>query len=82
MADLTWESRFEILRKTQSDRKKGQRDNCRDINSLSNHMRAMQGDTKNLRGTMSQVLDRLGRIENRHELRQLAEAQARFEPHP
>jgi hypothetical protein len=42
----------------------------------------MQGDTNNLHGTMSQVLDRLGRIENRLELRELAEAQARFEPHP
>ncbi|MHC2297458.1 hypothetical protein [Rhizobium mongolense] len=76
---------FEILRKIQSDvppLKEGQRDIRQDINSLRNHIHVMQGDINNLHGTMSQVLDRPGRIENRLELRELAEAQARFEPHP
>ena len=35
-----------------------------------------------LRASDVQIIDRLDRIENRLELRELAEAQARFEPHP
>ena len=35
-----------------------------------------------LRASDVQIIDRLDRIENRLEFRELAEAQARFEPHP
>ncbi len=35
-----------------------------------------------LRASDVQIIDRLDRIESRLELRELAEAQARFEPHP
>jgi hypothetical protein len=42
----------------------------------------MQGDINNLRGSIAHIEDRLDRIENRLELRELAEAQSRFEPHP
>ncbi|TCR82126.1 hypothetical protein EV561_11127 [Rhizobium sp. BK376] len=76
---------FEILRKIQTDiafLRDGQRDMRHDINSLRNHMHVMQGDINNLHSVQTQVLDRLERIENRLELRELAEAQARFEPHP
>jgi predicted nucleic acid-binding Zn-ribbon protein len=85
MADQSQELLFEILRKLQSDMsilKDGQRETRQEINSLRNYMHLIQGDLNNLRGTMSQVLDRLDRIENRLELRELAEAQTRFEPHP
>lgn len=85
MADQSQELLFEILRKLQSDMsilKDGQRETRQEINSLRNYMHLIQGDLNNLRGTMSQMLDRLDRIENRLELRELAEAQARFEPHP
>jgi predicted nucleic acid-binding Zn-ribbon protein len=85
MADQTQELMFEILRKLQADIttiKEGQRDTRQDIASLRNYMHLLQGDINNMRGTMTQVLDRLDRIENRLELRELQEAQARFEPHP
>ena len=85
MADQSQELLFEILRKLQSDMsilKDGQRETRQEINSLRNYMHLIQGDLNNLRGTMSQMLDRLDRIENRLELREFAEAQARFEPHP
>lgn len=85
MADQSQELLFEILRKLQSDMsvlKDGQRETRQEINSLRNYMHLMQGDLNNLRGTMSQVMDRLDRIEGRLEIRELAEAQARFEPQP
>ncbi|MCL6708350.1 hypothetical protein M8R20_15220 [Pseudomonas sp. R2.Fl] len=85
MADQTQEPMFEILRKLQVDIstiKDGQRETRQDISSLRNYMHLMQGDFNNMRGTMSQVLDRLDRIETRLELRELQEAQARFEHQP
>jgi hypothetical protein len=85
MAELTQELLFEVLRKIQAEIatfKEGQRDVRQEIIGLRNYMHVMQGDINNMRGTMGQVLDRLDRIENRLELRELAEAQARFEPHP
>lgn len=53
-----------------------------DFISLRNHMHVMQGDLNNPHTTMAQVLVRLDRIENRLELREFQEAQARFEPQP
>ena len=85
MAELTQELLFEVLRKIQTEIatfKEGQRDVRQEIIGLRNYMHVMQGDINTMRGTMGQVLDRLDRIENRLELRELAEAQARFEPHP
>ena len=85
MAELTQELLFEVLRKIQAEIatfKEGQRDVRQEIIGLRNYMHVMQGDINNMRGTMGQVLDRLDRIENRLEFRELAEAQARFEPHP
>ena len=85
MTDITQELMFELMKRIQSDLatlKDGQRDMRQDIVSLRNHMHVMQGDINNLHGSMAQVLTRLDRIENRLELRELAEAQARFEPHP
>ena len=40
------------------------------------------GDLNNLRNSVNQMNVRLERIETRLELRELAESQARFEPHP
>ncbi|WFR96946.1 hypothetical protein [Rhizobium tumorigenes] len=74
-----------ILRKIQGDisfLKDGHRELRQDIGSLRGHMHVMQGDINNLHSVNTQILDRLERIENRLELRELAEAQARFEPHP
>ena len=85
MTDISQELMYELLKRIQSDLvtlKDGQRDMRQDIVSLRNHMHVMQGDINNLHASMAQVLTRLDRIENRLELRELAEAQARFEPHP
>jgi len=89
MTDISQELMFELMKRIQSDLttlKDGQRDMRRDMRqdivSLRNHMHVMQGDVNNLHSSMAQVLTRLDRIENRLELRELAEAQARFEPHP
>jgi hypothetical protein len=62
------------------------KDNVRELRqdsvSIRNHLHLLQGDVNNLHGSVGQIIDRLDRIENRLELRELAEAQARFEPHP
>lgn len=76
---------YEMLKRTQTDvgsLKEGQRDLRQDNLSLRNQFHTMQGDINNLRGSIAHIEDRLDRIENRLELRELAEAQARFEPAP
>ena len=85
MTDLSQDLMFEILRKIQADissLKEGQRDIRHDINGLRNHMHVLQGDINSLQSSTTQILYRVDRIENRLVLRELAEAQARFEPHP
>ncbi len=76
---------YEMLKRIQADigsLKEGQRDLRHDNLSLRNQFHTMQGDINNLRGSIAHIEDRLDRIENRLELRELAEAQSRFEPHP
>jgi DNA anti-recombination protein RmuC len=85
MTELNQDLLFEILRRIQTDissLKEGVRDLRHDFNGLRNHMHVMQGDINHLHSVNTQILDRLERIESRLELRELAEAQARFEPHP
>ena len=85
MATVDADLVYEILKRIQTDialLKEGQRDLRQDNLSIRNQIHSMQGDINNLHGSMAQVLTRLDRIENRLELRELAEAQARFEPHP
>jgi hypothetical protein len=45
-------------------------------------LHAHQNDINTLYTMLHQIDERLERIENRLELRELAEAQSRFEPHP
>ncbi|CDN47909.1 Hypothetical protein NGAL_HAMBI2427_39830 [Neorhizobium galegae bv. orientalis] len=52
------------------------------MNSMRLVVHAHQSDINNLYTMLHQLDARLERIENRLELRELAEAQARFEPHP
>ncbi|TDK36650.1 hypothetical protein E2F50_06905 [Rhizobium deserti] len=85
MAEITNELMYELMKRMHGELanlRDGQNDLRQDFISLRNHMHVMQGDVNNLRTTMAQVLIRLDRIENRLELRELSEAQARFEPHP
>lgn len=85
MADITNELMYELLKRIQEDvssLKDGQRDLRQDNLYLRNPFHTMQGDINNLRGSIAHIETRLDRIENRLELRELAEAQSRFEPHP
>ncbi len=85
MATVDADLVYEILKRIQMDialLKEGQRDLRQDNLSIRNQIHSMQGDINSLRGAFAQMDQRLDRIENRLELRELAEAQARFEPHP
>lgn len=85
MADATQELIYEPLKKTH------QRIDKIDISlgevrsemqSIRGTMISMQQDIHNIYGVLTRHDQRLDRIENRLELRELAEAQARFEPQP
>lgn len=85
MAEIDGSLIYEMLKRIQADTgilKDGQRDLRQDNLSLRNQMHNLQGDVNNLRGSVAHIEDRLDRIETRLELRELAEAQAKFEPHP
>ena len=85
MATVDADLVYEVLKRIQADialLKEGQRDLRQDNLSIRNQIHNMQGDINSLRGSFAQMDQRLDRIENRLELRELAEAQARFEPHP
>jgi hypothetical protein len=85
MVEVTQDLIYEVLRKMQVDvahLKDGVRDLRQDNIRIRADIHTMQGDINALRATDVQIMDRLDRIENRLELRELAEAQARFEPHP
>lgn len=57
--------------------------NLRDeINAMRLNMQAQQSDISNLYNVVHQLDARMERIENRLELREFQEAQARFEPQP
>ncbi|PSH69672.1 hypothetical protein CU102_05175 [Phyllobacterium brassicacearum] len=81
MVEITQELIYEVLSKIQGDvlhLKEGQREMRHDIVRLRNDIHIVQGDINGLRAANVEIVDRLDRIE----LRELAEAQARFEPHP
>jgi chromosome segregation ATPase len=85
MPNVSQELMFELLKKIQADThglKQGQSEIKAEISALRGTMVSMQQDLHNIYGVLSRHEDRLDRIENRLELRELAEAQARFEPHP
>ncbi len=85
MAEVTSELMYELLKKLNHrfdkvDLAIGElrADNM----TLRGQLHVLQGDVNNLRLTLGHVENRLDRIENRLELRELSEAQSRFEPHP
>lgn len=85
MATVDADLVYEVMKRIQADiavLKDGQRDLRQDNLAIRNQIHSMQGDINSIRGSMAQIDQRLDRIENRLELRELAEAQARFEPHP
>ena len=85
MANVTNELMYELLKKFQ------QRFDKIDISisELKSEMQSMRGtlisvqqDIHNIYTVLARHETRFDRIENRLELRELAEAQARFDPHP
>ena len=85
MAEVTNELMYELLKKLNArfDRVDSSLAELRaEANSLRGPMIAIQQDVHNIYTTLSRHELRLDRIENRLELRELQEAQSRFEPHP
>lgn len=85
MTEVSQELMYGLLKKIQADTnslRQGQSEIRAEINALRGTMISMQQDVHNIYGILSRREDRLDRIENRLELRELAEAQARFEAHP
>ncbi len=85
MAEITNELVYELLKRMHADiaeLKFGQHELKIEMNAMRGTMVAMHQDIHNLYTTLTHHDQRLERIENRLELRELAEAQARFEPHP
>lgn len=85
MADVTSELMYELLKKLNQrfDKVDLAIGDLRSDNlTLRGQIHLLQGDVSNLRSTIGSIESRLDRIENRLELRELQEAQTRFEPHP
>ena len=85
MAEITSDLMYELLKRIHMDvvgLKEGQREIRLELNAMRGTMVSMQQDIHNIYGILSRHEMRLDRIENRLELRELAEAQSRFEPHP
>jgi hypothetical protein len=85
MAEISSELVYELLKRVHADiadLKFGQRGLKEEMNAMRGTMVSMHHDIHNIYGVLDRHDQRLERIENRLELRELAEAQARFEPHP
>nr|WP_250813467.1 hypothetical protein [Neorhizobium tomejilense] len=85
MAEITSELMYELLKKIHQrfDKVELSIGELRaDHMTLRGQLHVLQGDVNNLCVTVGHIENRLDRIDNRLELRELAEAQARFELHP
>ncbi|WP_454849597.1 hypothetical protein [Rhizobium binxianense] len=85
MSEVTPELMYELLKRMHadiSDLKQGEKEIRAEINAVRGTLVAVHQDIHNIYGVLTRHEQRLERIENRLELRELAEAQARFEPHP
>ena len=85
MADITNDLIYELLKKMQMDlsNPKFEMSSVKsELGNIRDTMIVIQRDVNNIYATLGRHETRLDRIENRLELRELAEAQARFEPHP
>ena len=76
---------FELTKRVHAevaDIRLGQREIKAEINAMRGAMVPLHQDVHNVHTTLARYELRLDRIENRLEFRELAETQARFEPHP
>ena len=85
MAEVTNELLYEVLKSIHTRMDKldtGLSDLRSEMITMRGAIVTVQQDINNIYGILARHETRLDRIENRLELRELAEAQARFEPHP
>jgi len=85
LTDISNEFLIELLRRPHqsADKSDVAIRNLRDeINAMRLNIQAQQSDISNLYNVVHQMDARMERIENRLELREFQEAQARFEPQP
>ena len=85
MAEVTNELRYETLKRMHARFDKvdtALQEVKVELNSLRGTIVSIQSDIHNIYGILGRHDDRLDRIEKRLELRELAEAQARYDPEP
>lgn len=85
MAEVTSELMFGLMKRIHADVadiKLGQRELRAEMNAIRGALVSVHQDTHNIHTTLARQETRLDRIENRLELREFQEAQARFEPQP
>lgn len=82
MANVTNDLMYELLKRMNTDILELRQDVSevkKELNVIRGHMVGIQGDIHNIYSILGRHDDRLERIERRLELRELAEAQSRFE---
>ena len=82
MSEITNELIYEVLKKIQirlDGLEHGVREIKQELISIRGHMLSMQNDIHNIYGILGRHDDRLDRIEQRLELRELAEPQRPFD---
>ena len=86
MAEVTQELMYELFKRLHAEIaavKDGQREIQAEMNAFRGSLVAVHQDLLNIHTTLIRHEQRLDRIENRLELRELAEAaQTKYEPHP
>jgi septal ring factor EnvC (AmiA/AmiB activator) len=85
MAEVTQELIYQFLKRMQADiawLKHSHAETKAELSAVRGTVVSVHQDIHNIYGVLTRQDERLERIENRLELRELAEAQARFEPHP
>jgi hypothetical protein len=85
MADISNDLMYELLKRVHADiadLKLGQRDIKAEVNAMRGAVVVLHQDIHTIHTTLARRDLRLDRIENRLELREFQEAQARFEPQP
>ena len=83
MAEVTNELMYELMKRMHGELSELRMDVGevkRELNVIRGHMVAIQSDIHNIYGVLARHDDRLDRIEQRLELRELAEAHSPYEP--
>lgn len=85
MAEVTNELLYEVLKSIQQRLTNLEHlavEHSQSMAAFRGHLLSTQTDTNNVYAVLSRIDQRLDRVERRLELRELAEPQHPFEPHP